>query len=648
MEGSCVCWATGYYTKTFQEAKEHDWNVSAATWSGGHYGAPSASYQDRIMSPDFLYHQINDGVDKGSYYSSAMDVCNIIGISSWKQTPNSCTDYTTWPKEAAWREAPLYRSDTGYGYLWLYPPYNSNGTNALKAWLDSGHLSVISVDANQYNTLSANDLWINGTYTGGTTNHANTVVGYDDNFGPYTENGTSRRGAFKVANSWLTGWTGDHNSDGFYWISYECMKWEVYYTFMSDDKIGYQPQLLSVFNITHNKRGECDITIGIGDKSSPIWSKRFDDWYNDWCGGNHPYPNNRMVLDITEFKDNVTSYYGNKYFIKVYDYKTGTTGTITEFSVEHYVRYPWPKPAGNASSKDPPVATTNLGNAYAQLTLNPYAYNVDTEKYYGTLQGAIDAPATLNGHHINASAGYFNEDVTVNKRVNITGWGPGISVINGTRAGDTVRVTAASANLTGLSIRNSGTGVADAGLELSGVSMFNITNCSLATNPNKDMRLLGSNAWTLNTTFNNASVSLDPSSFLKARWFLHVLVKNITGKPIASAEVKVEDNANGTWQRTVYTNAQGRADWIVVTEFTQAGTSRTYYSPYKVTVKNATLDPTRFNNDPRTVFTYQSRTETFYGIPEFELIMVPAAAMTLFVLFTVARKRLRGGANRIQ
>ncbi|HTX44380.1 MAG TPA: hypothetical protein VMC61_06580, partial [Methanocella sp.] len=76
VEGSCVCWATGYYTKTFQEAKEHDWNVSAATWSGGHYGAPSASYQDHIMSPDFLYHQINNGVDSGSYYSSAMDVCN--------------------------------------------------------------------------------------------------------------------------------------------------------------------------------------------------------------------------------------------------------------------------------------------------------------------------------------------------------------------------------------------------------------------------------------------------------------------------------------------------------------------------------------------------------------------------------------------
>ena len=26
-EGSCVSWACGYYTKTFQEAKEHNWNL---------------------------------------------------------------------------------------------------------------------------------------------------------------------------------------------------------------------------------------------------------------------------------------------------------------------------------------------------------------------------------------------------------------------------------------------------------------------------------------------------------------------------------------------------------------------------------------------------------------------------------------------
>ena len=132
-EGSCVAWATAYYTKTFQEAKEHGWDLSGASFGGGE---PTEAYHDRIMSPDFMYHQINDGLDTGSYYNSAMDLCNRIGISSWKNMPYDPNDSTTWPTEAAWREAPWYRTDQGYNYLWTYPPNNANGITDLKTWLD--------------------------------------------------------------------------------------------------------------------------------------------------------------------------------------------------------------------------------------------------------------------------------------------------------------------------------------------------------------------------------------------------------------------------------------------------------------------------------------------------------------------------------
>jgi len=64
-EGSCVAFSLGYYTSTFYEARDRNWNLSGATWEGGFYGAPSDSYQDRIFSPDFVYHQINGGRDTG-------------------------------------------------------------------------------------------------------------------------------------------------------------------------------------------------------------------------------------------------------------------------------------------------------------------------------------------------------------------------------------------------------------------------------------------------------------------------------------------------------------------------------------------------------------------------------------------------------
>ncbi|WP_367358723.1 hypothetical protein [Mesotoga sp.] len=84
-EGSCVAFSVGYYTATFYEACDRNWDLSGAQWVGGYYGAPTVSYQDRILSPDFIYHQINDGYDQGSAYQDAMKLISNIGVSSWKR-----------------------------------------------------------------------------------------------------------------------------------------------------------------------------------------------------------------------------------------------------------------------------------------------------------------------------------------------------------------------------------------------------------------------------------------------------------------------------------------------------------------------------------------------------------------------------------
>ena len=78
-EGSCVSWACGYYTKTFQEAREHNWDLSGCLWEGGYYGYPSIGYQDKVFSPDFIYHQVNNGIDNGSYYYDNMELLKLIG-----------------------------------------------------------------------------------------------------------------------------------------------------------------------------------------------------------------------------------------------------------------------------------------------------------------------------------------------------------------------------------------------------------------------------------------------------------------------------------------------------------------------------------------------------------------------------------------
>jgi hypothetical protein len=239
-EGSCTTWAVGYYVKTFQEAKEHSWDLSGATWEGGSSGHPTQSYQNRIISPDFIYQLINNGVNSGTSFESAIQLICSIGACSWEKMPYDPTDYTTWPSEAAWTEAPLYRGySNGYPYIDLS---TDSGLENLKNWIASENLAVISIDADQYSSLTSEDLWTIDNYVSPSTNHANTIVGYDDNMA-YIENGQLRYGAFKVANSWGVGFSGENIADGFYWISYEAMKQRIGYCMFYYDMIGYKPEL---------------------------------------------------------------------------------------------------------------------------------------------------------------------------------------------------------------------------------------------------------------------------------------------------------------------------------------------------------------------------------------------------------------------
>ncbi|MCK5327189.1 MAG: C1 family peptidase, partial [Candidatus Latescibacteria bacterium] len=396
-EGSCVCFAVGYYMKTYQEAKEHGWDLSGVNWVGGYYGAPDL-YQDRIFSPDFIYHQINGGIDGGSYYSDAMNLVAVMGACSWAEMPYNPLNSTVWPSESAWREAPLYRGETGYGYAWV-----TTSVDELKNWLADDRLAVISIDANQYSALTSDDMWTLDNYPdpdyadGTNRNHANTVVGYDDNKA-YTESGQTRYGAFKIANSWGEGgW--EKIADGYYWISYEAMKQRVKYCFLNYDRLGYTPEVISVFEMSHLKRGECDITLGMGDTSSPTQTKRFDDWNLD--GGDYPFPSDKMILDITEFSPS----WPVNFFLQIYDGGSNTTGTIDHFSVEYYDDYCSGVPIATATSTDPPASTIRRDSVFAEtgdvsLPVELSSFTASSEEGVVTLQWATQSEIDNRGFHL--------------------------------------------------------------------------------------------------------------------------------------------------------------------------------------------------------------------------------------------------------
>jgi hypothetical protein len=350
-EGSCVAWAVGYYTKTFQEAKEHNWNVK----SGG--------MQNEITSPSFIYNLINNGVDGGSSYYDAIGLVCSVGACSLATMPYNAGDYTSWPSAIAWNEAPQYRANaSSISYLMLQ---DDAGLANLKAWLSSSNLATIGVDASKiqdpfwgWSNLDGNDMLTLDNYVNPTVNHAGTIVGYNDNFA-YTEQGQTHYGAFKIANSWgipslPSPFSWEHILDGCYWISYDAMKQSVGYCMVYSDRIGYVPTLTASFQIAHPMRGECNIEIGMGTSDNPIVSKSFTDYI---YGGNQPFCSNNIVFDISEFEDTVPDVYGKQFFLRVYDGGSAATGTILYFSV------------GNNVSSNPPVNTLNGGYVFADLTL---------------------------------------------------------------------------------------------------------------------------------------------------------------------------------------------------------------------------------------------------------------------------------------
>ncbi|NEV61102.1 C1 family peptidase [Thiorhodococcus minor] len=185
-QGSCVGWSTAYALKSYQERVEINWELNR---------------QDHLFSPAFVYNQIKvGGCDAGSRISDALELFRATGAATWDKMPYTDTECSTQPSSEALQQAAGFKI-ASWGRL--------QGNDSIKAELANHRPVVIGIPAydslmnlsgpdSVYNTLS-------GTNRGG---HAVTIVGYDDN---------SYGGAFKVINSWGTGW-GDN---GYFWLTYD-------------------------------------------------------------------------------------------------------------------------------------------------------------------------------------------------------------------------------------------------------------------------------------------------------------------------------------------------------------------------------------------------------------------------------------------
>ncbi|MEN6626844.1 MAG: FG-GAP-like repeat-containing protein [Candidatus Sumerlaeia bacterium] len=293
---NCGAFSPTYYLKTWQEAKEHGW-----------VRPDPDKNPERIMSPGFTFPLTNGGQNNGANIGHVMEVICRYGCADWKTMPET-SDYTTYPSEAAWRNAIKYRSSQ----VLSIDPSKASGITLIKEQLAAGNLVTIGAllyhdTYDQYPTAGVGVDTASGViYDHGYTlwdYHAFTIIGYDDDKA-YDAGGVAGKGAFLAVNSWGTGWgvtDADAGSAGFVWFSYDYIMNKrgglsgAAYTMV--DRIGYAPTELAVLDMWVNRRAYLTMSIYPGSPYDRL-AASLEAFPN---GGGDQYFTGRIVLDVTDF-----------------------------------------------------------------------------------------------------------------------------------------------------------------------------------------------------------------------------------------------------------------------------------------------------------------------------------------------------------
>ncbi len=198
--GSCAAFSTCYYLKTYQEAKERGWVRPDPVLNPEKIASPAWGYNIAVRVPAY-------GDLAVSHYDVARIICEY-GIANLQEMPYSGDPLTyqwdAWPSESVWRRAIEWRGQK-FGTIYIHSP---EGMEALKEWLASGNLAVITLPVySNFDTYPDGEYIDNGvlynyTTTGFRGGHALTVVGYDDNRQYYDSiEGKTKKGAFLCVNS---------------------------------------------------------------------------------------------------------------------------------------------------------------------------------------------------------------------------------------------------------------------------------------------------------------------------------------------------------------------------------------------------------------------------------------------------------------
>ncbi|MGQ9459694.1 MAG: NosD domain-containing protein [Candidatus Bathyarchaeaceae archaeon] len=87
------------------------------------------------------------------------------------------------------------------------------------------------------------------------------------------------------------------------------------------------------------------------------------------------------------------------------------------------------------------------------------AHNINTGLNYATIQEALNAPETLNGHTIFVEEGTYYENIVIAKSISLIGENRSTTVIDGRGSGNVINIAASNVKVAGFTMRNGTYGI---------------------------------------------------------------------------------------------------------------------------------------------------------------------------------------------
>jgi hypothetical protein len=192
------------------------------------------------------------------------------------------------------------------------------------------------------------------------------------------------------------------------------------------------------------------------------------------------------------------------------------------------------------------------------------ARNIDTGLSYYSIQSAIDAPETQDGHTISVENGIYFENIVVNKSVKLKGENPLSTIIDGRNIGNVITVAANNVEVSGFTIQKSGS-------SYSGIYARAATLLLQNVNVTSYLSCYGDTSITaLNSTISSTYVS-DSLAILNNSTVSRLSVQGEANVTVNDSEIgSIEISVNGTvldmtGLRGGYTSYFSTSDSITVT-----------------------------------------------------------------------------------